>query len=361
MNQKMINKLIRYTLIGLGIAVFGLALTVFFQYKQLQTTRIFSRVDEKIQVELNKLTLFKIEKRIRKEGIFPPHNVAEVKVDVPLSYPLDDLLRKAKNGFNSPEIQVLGFREENTKDTYKFYLDAGQDGFLTHKLIFSLKKAKIALLIDDFGYTNDDRLINTFFQEIPVPLTISIIPGTHFAEKIAKEAHRQKKQILVHLPMQPRGKFVNRYKWIILKGMSGEKIEEIAREAIESIPYAQGLNNHMGSLATTQKELMEPLLQVLKEKKMFFVDSRTSPSSIGYSLARKLGVKSTFNCVFLDNKKEESYIENQFKKLLSKAIEKGWALGLGHSNIETALALKKLVKECDNRKVNFVFCSDILN
>ena len=165
---------------------------------------------------------------------------------------------------------------------YKFYLDAGQDGFLTHKLIFSLKKAKIALLIDDFGYTNDDRLINTFFQEIPVPLTISIIPGTHFAEKIAKEAHRQKKQILVHLPMQPRGKFVNRYRWIILKGMSGEKIEETAREAIESIPYAQGLNNHMGSLVTTQKELMKPLLQVLKEKKMFFVDSRTSPSSIGY-------------------------------------------------------------------------------
>ena len=357
----MLTKFIRYALIGLGIVVFVLALTVFFQYKKLQRMRIFSAVDTELQIKLDRMGLFDIKREIKKEGFFPPKPIAELNIKVPLDYPLDNLLKEAKGGFGSSKIQILGFREKNLKKNYRIYLEVGQRKILTHRLIFSLEKAKVALLIDDFGYINERRLLDVFFDELSFPFTISIIPGTRFAEEIAKKAHQKNKQILVHLPMQPKGEFINRYKWIILDKMPRSEIEKEVEEAIESIPYAEGLNNHMGSLVTTRRELMEPVLRVLKKKGMFFVDSRTSSSSIGYSLAKELGVKSTFNCVFLDNKKSENYIKTQFKKLISQAIKKGWALGLGHSDITTALALKKLTKACDNRKISFVFVSEILD
>ena len=357
----MINKLIRYLLIGLGIVIFALLLTVFFQYKKLQSTRLFLVVDTKVQSELNKLGLPVVKKKIEQQGFPISRQIAEIEVEIPLRLSLDKLLKQIKQEFSSPEVQILGFREENLKNIYNIHLELGQKRSLTHKLLFSLKKAKVALLIDDFGYINKDKLLNAFFKDLPVPLTISIIPGTQFAKEIAEKAHQDNIQILVHLPMQPRGNFKNQYKWIILDGMSREKIENIAKEAIEFIPYAQGLNNHMGSLVTTKKELMEPILQVLKNKQMFFVDSRTSPLSIAYSLAKNLGIKSTYNCVFLDNETQIEHIEDQFNKLILQATERGWALGLGHINATTALALHKLITNCDNRKIEFVLISEILN
>jgi len=357
----MISKLIRYILIGLGIVIFALLLTVFFQYKKLQSARLFLAVDAKVQTELNKLGLLVTEKKIEQQGFPIPQQMAKIEVEIPLRLSLDKLLEQIKQGFSSSKVQILKFKEENLKNTYNIHLELGQDKSLTHRLLFSLKKAKVALLIDDFGYINKDKLLNAFFEDLSVPLTIAIIPGTQFAKEIAEKAHQNNIQILVHLPMQPKGDFKNQYKWIILDGMSREKIENITKEAIEFIPHAQGLNNHMGSLVTTKKELMEPVLQVLKKKQMFFVDSKTSPLSIAYPLAKNLGIKSTYNCVFLDNEKQIEYIENQFNKLILQAIENKWALGLGHLNEITALTLHKLTTNCDNRKIEFVLISEILN
>ena len=354
------RKVINYILTGLGIIIFALSLTVYYQYRELWIARNFSDVDAAFQTQIKTLGLFEVEKEVKRKGFPFPQIRAEVKVKVPLSFSLDDLLKGIKERFSPPEFEVIRLEEENGREFYKIHLDIGKNKTLTHRITFWLKKAKIALLIDDFGYTDNGKLIKIFFEEINVPFTISIIPGTPFVREVAEKAHRKGKQILVHLPMQPAGEFKNSYRWIILKGMSKEKIRKTVKEAVESIPYAEGLNNHMGSLATTKKEIMEPLLQVLKEKKMFFVDSRTSPFSVGYSLARKMGVKSTFNCVFLDNKKEETYIEGQFKKLILEATEKGWAVGLAHSDIRTAFALKKIIEKCDRRKIEFVLCSEVL-
>lgn len=357
----MINRIIKYFMVGLGIVILFLSLTVFFQYKKLQYNRLFSTVDTEVQLELNKLGLPVKEKEIKQQGIFPPHPVAEVEIQIPQSFPPDNLLADLKQRFESSGIQVLSLEKENLKKTYNIHVGIGRERVLTHKLFLSLKKAKVALLIDDFGYANDAGLLDAFFKDLPFSFTISIIPGTRFGKEIAAIAHQERKQIIVHMPMEPEKDFNNQYRWIILNGMSPEKIKKQVKGAIESVPYAQGLNNHMGSLVTSKRKLMEPVLELLKEKGMFFVDSKTSSFSIGYSLAKDLGVKSTFNCVFLDNKRNEAYIENQFKKLIRRALHRGWVLGLGHSNMRTALTLRKMVKNCDDRRISFVPVSEILN
>jgi len=353
----MINKIIRYSMIGLGVIILILALTVFFQYKKLQYIKLFSAVDTKVQLELSKLGLPVVEKEIKQRGLFPPHPVAEVKIKIPLDFSLDALLMNLRDRFKP---SILNLREENLKDTYNIHIELGRREIITHKLLFSLEKAKVALLIDDFGYTNDNRLLQAFFKDLSIPFTVSIIPGTRFADEIAKIAHQEGKQIIVHMPMQPKGNFNNQYKWIIMEGMSRSRIKEQIKEAVESIPYAEGLNNHMGSLVTSKKNLMEPILEVLKEKRMFFVDSRTSSLSVGYSLAKDMGVRSTFRCVFLDNTRDTKYIKSQFEKLILEALRRGWVLGLGHSDVTTAHTLRELVETCDNRKINFVPVSEVL-
>jgi polysaccharide deacetylase 2 family uncharacterized protein YibQ len=357
----MINRIIKFFLVGIVGVIFILALTVFYQYRQLQYSRLFSRAESTVEAGVKDLEFEVLERKFKREGFFPPHQVVEVEIKIPLEYSLDGLIEKIKQKFTSSRVKILNLEEINLKDTYQIQTDLGFEKVLTHRLYFSLEKAKIALLIDDFGYVNDETLLNTFFREMDLPFTISIIPGTPFAREIAREAKSAGKQILVHLPMQPEGRFENRYKWIILEEMSRERVGEIVREAIEAIPYAEGLNNHMGSLVTAKENIMQPVLEVLKEKKMFFVDSKTSPRSIAYPLAQKLGVRSTFRSVFLDNEKKQTYIERQFKRLLLAAVKKGRALGLGHADFKTASVLAKLIKKCDNRKFNFVLVSEILD
>jgi len=357
----MIRRIIKYTSAGIGVVIFILVLTVIYQYKEIQYASIFSTVDAKVQLGLSKLGVFITDRKVKKEGIFPPKKVAEIKIKIPLDRNLDKFEEKIKEEFKPPGVNIIKFNRINLKDTYQIEVEIGAKKILTHRLLFFLKKARVAILIDDFGYINDDNLVTSFFKDLKFPFTISIIPGTPFAKKIAEEAHSSGKQILVHLPMQPEGKFINRYKWIVLNGMSEDKIKETVKEAIKDIPYAEGLNNHMGSLVTSREGLIKPVLEVLKEKGMFFVDSRTSSSSVAYSLAEKIGLRSTFNCVFLDNKKEKNYIENHFNKLISIALQRGWALGLGHANLITASTLMSLVNTCDRRKLEFVTVSQILD
>jgi len=91
------------------------------------------------------------------------------------------------------------------------------------------------------------------------------------------------------------------------------------------------------------------------------VDSRTTPDSIAFTLAKKMGVKSAYREVFLDNEKENGYIKRQFQKLILIAKKEGRALGIAHSNPVTAQALKEVISRLENRKIELVYVSEIVN
>ena len=320
----------------------------------------FLQIDLKVKELTKTLNLPLIEEKEIRGRFFLPELQQEKTLGIPFDYPLDKLLLQIQEELSLRLVKIHQLEEKDSKDQYQILAKVGSESRTTHTLRFILKKIKIALLIDDFGYSKGGA-VDIFLEDLDIPLTISVIPGTPQAKSVAEQAHKSGKEVIIHLPMQPKGKFNPDYKWIILDKMSEEEIKSTMKEAREDIPYAVGLNNHMGSLITSEERPMRALLKAVKEEDLFFVDSRTSPDSIAFALAQEMGVKSTSRQVFLDNEKDIDYIKGQFQQLISSAKEKGKTLGMGHIDITTAQALKEIVASLDERKIELVYVSEIVN
>ena len=238
-------------------------------------------------------------------------------------------------------------------------MDLGWGRRTTHTLKFILRKRKVALLVDDFGYS-DGPILEAFFEEIDIPLTIAIVPGSPYASLVAKAAYKHNKEVVVHLPMQPKGSFAGTYRWIVLEGMSETKIKELVRDAVKDVPHARGLSNHMGSLITTREKPMRAVLEAVQSENLYFVDSRTATASVAFSLAKKMGVKSARNATFLDNNKEIDYIEERFHYHLESQKSEEDSVAICHVNPVTAQAIKRIVSRLERKKVEMVFVSEIV-
>jgi hypothetical protein len=59
---------------------------------------------------------------------------------------------------------------------------------------------KIAIIIDDLGYTTGE--VVTGLLKLKIPVTYSIIPGVKFSKEIAERLHNTGKSVMIHLPMQ---------------------------------------------------------------------------------------------------------------------------------------------------------------
>ncbi|MEA1964751.1 MAG: divergent polysaccharide deacetylase family protein [Candidatus Aerophobetes bacterium] len=347
-----------YIFIGIIICLLGIGVGI--KLKNSSYEENFFYVDSNIEKGLKALNLPVIKKEIKKRGFLLRYKKAEEVLKIPLDYPLDKLPSRIDKELSGNRIKVYKIKENNLKDEYQILVNVGFKGKNTHKLKFILKKAKIALIIDDFGYSQGGN-VDSFLKDINTPLTISIIPGTPYADLIARKAHEKGKEVMVHLPMQPKGKFKNNYKWIVLEKMEDKEIEDIVNKAIEDVPYAVGLNNHMGSLITTQKKPMEAVLKTVKRKKLYFLDSRTDTGSIALTLAKEMRVKSTKREVFLDNEKNKNYIKKQLEELISIAERKGEATGTAHIDPVTAQAIKESLSKLNNKKIQLVYASEIVN
>jgi len=343
--------------IGIIICLVGIGIV---KFKNLSYEKNFSYVDSGVEKGLKALNLPVIKKEIKRGGFLLQYKKVEEELKIPLDYPLDKLPSRINKELSQNGIKVYKIKENNLKDEYQILVNLGFKGKNTHILRFVLKKAKIALIIDDFGYSQGST-VDSFLKDINAPLTISIIPGTPYVDSIAREAHKEGKEVMVHLPMQPKGKFKNNYKWIILEKMEDKEIENIVNKAIEDVPYAAGLNNHMGSLITTQKKPMEDVLKVVKRKRLYFLDSKTDANSIALALAKEMGVKSTKREVFLDNEKGENYIKKQLEKLIFIAGKRGEAVGTAHVNPVTAQVIKESLPKLNNKKMQLVYASEIVN
>ncbi len=320
----------------------------------------FLQIDLKVKEFTKTLNLPLIEEKEIRGRFFLPELQQEKTLSIPFDYPLDKLLLQIQKELSLRLVRIHQLEEKNLKDQYQILVKVGSESRTTHTLRFILKKVKIALLIDDFGYSKGG-VVDIFLEDLNIPLTISVIPGTPQAKSIAEQAYESGKEVIIHLPMQPKGKFNPDYEWMILDKMSEEEIKSTIKEARKDVPYAVGLNNHMGSLITSKERPMRALLKVLKEEDLFFVDSRTSRDSIAFALAQEMGVKFTSRQVFLDNEKDVDYIKGQFQQLISSAKEKGKTLGMGHVDIITAQALEEIVASLDERKIELVYVSEIVN
>ena len=217
------------------------------------------------------------------------------------------------------------------------------DRSLTHETPISSHRAtcpRIAIIIDDLGY---DRSLAREFIDLDLPLTLSILPFTPYTNSIAQRARAAGREVMLHLPMEPRSyPRLNPGDGVLLVSMDRGTILKVLDRDLGEIPFVAGVNNHMGSRFTENKEKMTVVLSELKRRGLYFVDSKTSRNSVAYDLAKQMEIRAARRDVFLDNDLSEGALGIQMDRLLNLARHNGHAIGIGHPHKETLWFLTSL-------------------
>ena len=221
------------------------------------------------------------------------------------------------------------------------------------------QRPKIAIIIDDFGYSNNDVIKG--FLDIDEKITISVIPGHQFSRWTAHNAKERGKEVIIHMPMEPEKTVGGAEKYMLSRNLGVGEIEEKIRSAFAEIPEATGMNNHMGSYFTSERQLMRIVINSLKKKGVYFIDSLTSPKSVAYEVAKELGIPTAVRTVFLDNKREKAEIHAQFKRAIDVAKRSGSAIVIGHKYPETLEVLKEMIKDDQMSEVLITYASDLVS
>ena len=219
---------------------------------------------------------------------------------------------------------------------------------------------RIAIVIDDFGYQDQNLILS--FCELPQPITFSIFPGEKHTAWIAQQAIEKNHGVMVHLPMEPidypeRDPGPN----AIFLDYAPEKIAELTQDALASVPYAKGINNHMGSRLTQNFEAMRAVLRVVQRWNFFFIDSVTSPQSVAYAIARDMGIPSGRNALFLDIVEDEDAVVKRLYRLAAHARHEGTAIGIGHAKPNMLRALQRMLPELAEQGFVFVLAEEAVH
>jgi len=263
----------------------------------------------------------------------------------------------------------------------------------------------VAILIDDWGYSRSEACRSIL--ELPAPVTMAVLPGLSYSRYFALKGTelalpaganprhesgddnrmrgrdirlasgcfvevgtgrtqarllRRRREIMLHLPMEPQGyPETDPGPRAIMKGMDPTMVAARLDEALETLTNVTGVNNHMGSAATSDPETMALFMAALKERDLFFVDSLTSARSVAYAEAVKAGLPAARNRIFLDyDNEDESKIKANLEALVRSARSSGFALGIGHPHRSTAAVLAREIPRLAAQGVRFVTVSEML-
>jgi polysaccharide deacetylase 2 family uncharacterized protein YibQ len=219
--------------------------------------------------------------------------------------------------------------------------------------------SRVALIMDDMGYSLDAIYEILSLQE---PITVAIIPFSPLGDETAQIAHQNGLEILLHLPLESinNTEANNGIEGIISTDMSEQEIIMRVERNLDQVPYISGVNNHMGSKVTPNESMMHTILQRLKQRDLFFVDSRTTGKSVAYDVALKLDIPTAQRHVFLDNELDERSIREKLIELFTLALRRGEAVGICHPLPETLKVLKESFQLAKEYGVTPVFVSELL-
>jgi uncharacterized protein len=219
---------------------------------------------------------------------------------------------------------------------------------------------RLAIILDDVAGDDSAASPDGIFA-LHYPLSISILPNHPHSAQIAQQAHRRGYQVLLHLPMAAVGDEVSESREL-RPGMSTGEISRELNGMLQSVPYAAGVNNHQGSLATSDAPLMNELMLVLRGRNLFFIDSRTTAATVAFDTARSNGVRTAFrNVPFLDDLREVPAIRQQLSLAFKDAREKGDAIAIGHAHPETLRALAEMLPAAQADGIRLVQVSELVH
>lgn len=272
-----------------------------------------------------------------------------------------------------PQIEEPVLKEKNGDDDYKLYEEELPQDIIVesgiHKDIKDIKVEPtqkppyfgifpvIAIIIDDMGISKKrTKDINS----LEYPLTSSFLTyGDDLHSQMAvslKSGH----EVIAHIPMEAKSK-VDTAPDVLQTTMSSKDIIKRLNKMIDKFDNIKGVNNHMGSKFTENKDKMYDIMKVLKKRDLFFLDSRTSNKSMGQVAAEKYDVSYVTRNIFLDNENDLNYILGQLRATEKVALKKGYAIAIGHPKTQTYAALKQWLPTLEKRGFKLVHLSEIVD
>ena len=222
----------------------------------------------------------------------------------------------------------------------------------------SKPEGQVAFVIDDWGYSLNN--IDTLFQ-IDRPITLAVLPHLRYSTEISDRVKKQGQEydVILHLPLESKsGKSAERD--TIRRNMKKDRALFILKDDIKSVPGIIGVSNHQGSRATENEETMKIILEELKKRDLFFLDSRTTPFTVCGNISKEIGLRYGKRGVFLDlaQKKDEvqyrAYIKKQIKELITIAKARGSAIAIGHDKKLTLEVIKDSIPDIEKENIKIV-------
>lgn len=217
--------------------------------------------------------------------------------------------------------------------------------------------AKVAIIIDDIGY---DRAMARKLLALDPDLTFSVLPFAPHSRSIAREIQRRGNEMMLHLPMEPEEyPAVDPGPGALLSAMTPDELLLQLRKNLDAVPGIKGVNNHMGSRLTAESSRMYQIFTVLKKEGVFFIDSRSTPHTMGRPAARMFRLPFAERDVFLDHEKDPDFIRRQVEQTIRIAKENGQAVAIGHPYAATHQVLQEMLPAI-KRQVRLVPASSVV-
>ncbi|MGA8022470.1 MAG: divergent polysaccharide deacetylase family protein [Candidatus Acidiferrales bacterium] len=216
---------------------------------------------------------------------------------------------------------------------------------------------RLAIIIDDLGY---DRSAADAVLALSFPLTVSVLPHLPLSSEVAEEAQRRGDQVMLHLPMESETDGAKPEDIELRVGMNAGQVNETLAGMLETVPYAVGVNNHQGSRATADPALMQALMPALRQRGLFFIDSRTDAKTVAYDTAERNGVRAASRKVFLDDVASREAILKQLELAARDARRDGFTIAIGHPSPATIAALSDGVPHLETNGIHLVFASQLV-
>jgi polysaccharide deacetylase 2 family uncharacterized protein YibQ len=214
---------------------------------------------------------------------------------------------------------------------------------------------RLALVIDDWGYQS--RPVEVL-PSMGIPLTTAVLPSLPFSQAAAEAAHALGDEVILHCPMEALGR-VPEEKGTLKVGMSTAQLRALLEKNWDSIPYADGLNNHQGSKATENAALVAVVAAFVKEKGVFFLDSVTTAKSVVPAAAKAAGIPWASRRVFLDDLDQPGAIRAQLARAAAIARRTGTCIAIGHPRANTLAALRQEGPRLQAEGIQLVHVSDL--
>jgi len=216
--------------------------------------------------------------------------------------------------------------------------------------------ARLAIIIDDVGY---NRRSAADLLALGVPLTFSILPQVTYSVELAESIHGAGHEVMLHQPMQPHSAVADPGPGALYVRHTRSEMEAIVRKNLQELPFACGMNNHMGSLFTESRPCVRDMLDVFRERSFFFVDSFTTSQSVAFRTARELNMVAAYRNIFIDNDPQVDSIYRQLHAARQRALRTGSAIAIGHPRPETVRVLDGFLKETQNTGIELVYASAV--